>query len=271
MISAEQGILPMNTNVLAKAVELNGRREAYVMATVVRTRGSTSAKPGSKAIIDAQGYLVVGWVGGGCAEAMVGTTACECLIRGSAQLINIDLNDEVFGAGMPCGGDMDIFIEPILPRPVWWVIGRGRIAENLCLLADMLEFDVMLLAHGTTPKNLPAAVTVVQDDFEFSQLRPAARDFVVIASQHKGDHNALLRALASPAPYIALIASKNRAELMRRYLREENVGETAMRRVVAPAGIDIGAQSPAEIALAIATDTVTRFRKPENLLTDVTR
>jgi hypothetical protein len=76
---------------------------------------------------------------------------------------------KVFGVGMPCGGDMDVFVEPILPRPVWWVIGRGRIAENLCLLADMLEFEVVLLAHGSIPKNLPAAVTVVQDDIEFTQ------------------------------------------------------------------------------------------------------
>jgi xanthine dehydrogenase accessory factor len=76
--------------------------------------------------------------------------------------------------------------------------------------------------------------------------------------------------LASSAPYIALIASKNRAELMRRYLHEEDIGETAMQRVVAPAGMDFEAQSPAEIALAIATDIVTRFRKPENYLTEVT-
>src|SRR5882762_8948530 len=228
----------MDAELLEVVSSLNRERAAYALATVVETQGSASAKPSSKALIDAQGRLLTGWVGGGCAESAVCKAALECLETGEATIVDIDLSDEVLGAGMPCGGRMRVFVDPVLPRPQLWLMGHARIAEALCTLADLLGFDV------------------ITDDLDYSQLAPLPNDFVVIASQHKGDHESIERALASEARYIALIASRKRSGLVLRYLRERGVDRDNLARVVAPAGLDLGGRTPEEIALSVVSQMV---------------
>jgi xanthine dehydrogenase accessory factor len=106
----------------------------------------------------------------------------------------------------------------------------------------------------------PAAAHLIIDDMNYSQLIPAAEDFVVIATQHKGDHQSMKQALSSQAGYIALIASRKRSRLVLDYLRQEGFDEAAMARVMAPAGIDIGARTPEEIALSVMTEIVMKRR-----------
>lgn len=94
---------------------LHSQGESFAVATVVAVRGSASAKPGSKAIINSEGVNVWGWVGGGCAESFVAEQALEAMKERQARMIQADLDDEIFGLGMPCGGVMDVFIEPLAP------------------------------------------------------------------------------------------------------------------------------------------------------------
>lgn len=107
--------------------DMREKGEPYAVATVVKTIGSVSAKTGSKAVIDKDGLVVAGWVGGGCAES----TACEEGLKniesGECTVIDIDLDDEVLGAGMPCGGSMQVYVEPVLPCPTLWLMGHGRV------------------------------------------------------------------------------------------------------------------------------------------------
>ncbi|HWS67749.1 MAG TPA: XdhC family protein [Steroidobacteraceae bacterium] len=246
----------MDPELLEVASSLNRERAAYALATVMETQGSASAKPSSKALIDAQGRLLTGWVGGGCAESAVCKAALECLETGEATIVDIDLSDEVLGAGMPCGGRMRVFVDPVLPRPQLWLMGHGRIAEALCTLADLLGFDVIVDDGGATWQRYVAAKRLITDDLDYSQLAPLPNDSVVIASQHKGDHESIERALASEARYIALIASRKRSGLVLRYLRERGVDRDNLARVVAPAGLDLGGRTPEEIALSVVSQMV---------------
>jgi len=236
--------------------DLRATGEAFAIATVVETLGSASAKTASKAVIDKDGNVVAGWVGGGCAESATCTQALESIASGKTALLDIDLNDEMLGAGMPCGGSMRVYVEPVLPKPSLWIMGHGRVAECLCLLGDLLGFRVVVNDPGVDRQHYPHAASLITDDLDYSRLDPKPEDFVVIATQHKGDHESMKRALASKAGYIALIASRKRARLVFDYCREAGIGEAALARVMAPAGLDLGARSPEEIALSILSEIV---------------
>ena len=171
-------------------------------------------------------------------------------------MVEVDLNDEVFGAGMPCGGHMRVFVEPLMPNPALWLTGHGRLAETLCAFARPLGFDVHVHDPQAAPQAFPAAARIVTDDIRHSRLNPAPGDFVVVASHHKGDYDALSQALNSQARYIALVASRSRARLVLGRLAGEGVDAASLARIRAPAGLDLGGKLPEEIALAIIAEIV---------------
>lgn len=245
--------------------ELRAAREPHVLATVVETRGSVSAKTGAKAVIDAKGRIVAGWVGGGCAESSTAQQALECLRSRETAMLDIDMDDEVLGAGMPCGGSMRVYVEPVLPRPRLWLMGHGRVSECLCAVGDLMGLSVVVNDPLVTTERYPAAEQLITDDMLYSQLTPAPDDFVVIATQHKGDHESLKRALASEAGYIALIASRKRSRLVLDYLREQGYGPNDLARVMAPSGLDLGARTPEEIALSVISEIVLIRRRGSGL------
>jgi xanthine dehydrogenase accessory factor len=236
--------------------DLQQRGEPFAVATVVETAGSVSAKTASKAVIDHEGRVVAGWVGGGCAESGTCEKALECMRSGETAVLDIDLDDEMLGAGMPCGGSMRVYVEPVLPRASLWIMGHGRVAESLCILGDLLGLRVIVNDPGVDWDRYPDASRLITDDLDYEQLTPAAGDYVVIATQHKGDHESMKRALASPAGYIALIASRKRSGLVLDYLREEGYSEQDIARVMAPSGLDLGARTPEEIALCVISEIV---------------
>ncbi len=246
----------MAEEIIDVLAEMRAKGEPFAVATVVEVEGSSSAKTGAKAVIDRDGRVVAGWVGGGCAESMACHTALACMDSGETRVIDIDLNEEVLGAGMPCGGSMRVYVEPVLPKPTLWIMGHGRVAEVLCQLGDIMGLNVVVDDPMVTRERYPAAARLLTDDLDYSRLAPAAGDFVVIATQHKGDHRSMKQALASKAGYIALIASRKRSRLVLDYLREEGFDNAAMARVMAPAGLDLGARTPEEIALCVISEIV---------------
>ncbi|HWX51055.1 MAG TPA: XdhC family protein [Roseomonas sp.] len=236
---------------------LRGRREAYALATVVETEGSASARPGAKALIGQDGAILTGWVGGGCAESTVRRAALECLRDQRPQVIELDLDDEVLGTGMPCGGSMRVYIEPVLPQPTLWILGHGRVAECLCRFGATLGFRAVINdTPAPDPARYPDAAQIIGDDYDYEQLAPVADDAVVIATQHKGDHISAVRALRSPARYIAVIASRKRSRLVLDFLRGEGFTEEDLTRLRAPAGLDLGARTPEEIAFSVLGEIV---------------
>lgn len=246
----------MINNILTLQLELRKTRCPYALATVIEILGSSSAKPGAKALFDVSGKALAGWVGGGCAQSMASMAALKCFETGEPQVIEIDLNDEVFGAGMPCGGSMRVYIEPVLPKQLLWLMGHGRIVESLCEFAQRLEFEVVVNDPQATTERFSSAVRIIRDDSRYQQLQPQANDFVVIATHHKGDYESLIRALNSDAFYIALVSSRKRSDLVLKRLRDEGFSDASLARIRAPAGLNLGAKLPEEIALAIISEMV---------------
>lgn len=251
----------MAREILDVLVEMRAKGQPYAVATVVETVGSVSAKTGAKAVIDAEGRVVAGWVGGGCAESTTCNAALQSLENGKTAVIEVDLDDEVLGAGMPCGGRMRVYVEPVLPMPTLWIMGHGRVAECLCLLGDLVGLRVVVNDPGVDRQHYPAAAQLIVDDIDYRQLQPLSGDFVVIATQHKGDHESMRRALRSEAGYIALIASRKRSRLVMDYLRQEGFSDADLARVMAPSGLDLGARTPEEIALCVVSEIVMTRRR----------
>jgi xanthine dehydrogenase accessory factor len=235
---------------------LRDAKQPFALATVIETSGSVSAKTGAKVVIGRDGRIITGWVGGGCAEATVCHTALECMDSRESQVIELDLNDEVLGTGMPCGGSMRVYVEPVLPKPRLWILGHGRVAESLCAMAAMMDFDVVVDDPLADRDHYPAASRLLPDDLSYDQLTPAPADYVVVATQHKGDHQSMDRCVRSPVSYIALIASRKRSKLVLDYLRCRGFSEDELRKVYAPAGLDLHARTADEIALATLSEIV---------------
>lgn len=259
----------MSFELYAKAAELTAQGKSFAVATVVHVDGSSSARRGSKAIIDAQGKLVFGWVGGGCAESAVRNEALRCLELQQPLVITLDMTDELLGVGMPCGGKMDVYIEPVLPKPDLLIAGHGRIAEAMAAFAHLLGFRVMVNDPGADRSSFPQAEHVIAEDFDLTQTAIGPNTCVVIATQHKNDHLWLQKALQGDAAYVALIASQHRAKLVLDYLAAEGLPADKIAKIFAPAGLDLGAVTPEEIALSIVSQIVALRRggtsRPLNL------
>jgi xanthine dehydrogenase accessory factor len=253
----------MYPDLYSKAAELASQGQPFAIATVVRVEGSSSARRGAKAIIDADGKLLVGWVGGGCAESAVRSEAQMSIETERPRLITVDMSDEVLGVGMPCGGTMDIFIEPVLPKPELLIVGHGRIAETLAVLGDLMGFSITVNDPAADHAAFPQAQKLVTEDFDLTETPIGPKSFVVIATQHKRDHLWLEKALEGKAAYVALIASRHRARLVLDYLRARGTAEEKIATVHAPAGLHLGASTPEEIALSVMSQMVALRRGGE--------
>ena len=256
----------MYSELYSKMAELTAEGKSFALATVVRVSGSSSAKQGSKAIIDSQGKIAAGWIGGGCAETAVRTEALNCIQQQRSVLITLDMTDELLGVGMPCGGKMDVYIEPVLPQPELLIVGHGRIAEVLAKIGHLMGFSVAVNDPGADRKSFPDADRVVTGDFDLTETPIASRSFVVIATMHKNDHVWLQKALEGNAAYVALIASQHRSKLVLDYLLATGVPAEKVGKVWAPAGLDLGAATPEEIALSIMSQIVALRRGSHTLL-----
>jgi xanthine dehydrogenase accessory factor len=246
----------MSAELYRKAGELSSQHQPFALATVVRVEGSSSAKRGSKALIDQKGKIVLGWVGGGCAESAVRSEAVKCIQSEKPSLITLDMQDEVLGVGMPCGGMMDVYIEPVVPQPQLVIAGHGRIAEALASLGNLLNFSVTVHDPSAERDKFPQADQIINKDLDVKEVSFGPRTYVVIATLHKNDHLWLQRALQGEAAYVALIASAHRSRLVLDYLVEEGTPQQVVDRVWAPAGLDLGAANPEEIALSIMSQII---------------
>ena len=246
----------MSDNFYSRLAELAAQRKPFAIATVVRVEGSSSAQRGSKALIDSQGNILTGWVGGGCAESAVRSEALRCLRTEKPELITLDMQDEILGVGMPCGGIMDVYIEPVLPQPELIIAGHGRIAETLARLGQLMNFTVTVHDPSATKENFPEAQRIIKKDFALGEISFGPATYVVIATLHKNDHLWLQRALEGEAAYVALIASAHRSRLVLDYLLAEGIAAEKVERVWAPAGLDLGAAGPEEIALSVMSQII---------------
>lgn len=240
--------------VLAEAATLAARREEYALATVVWRRPPSSAKPGAKALVMRDGSLI-GWIGGSCTAPAVVREAVRALEEGTPRLLHLAPTDElppqrdgVVLASLTCAseGALEVFIEPHTHRPHLVLIGSAPAAHALAAMAAALDFDVMAID--------PADPADLGPDLRAAGVGPST--FVVVATLDRYDETALEEALVMEAPYIALVSSRKRAASVLRSLRDSGVAEENLKRVRAPAGLDLGPLPHREIAVAILAEIV---------------
>jgi len=248
--------MKMSFEYFKKLSELNEAETPFAVATVIKISGSVSAKTGAKSIIDTRGETLFGWVGGGCAEEAVREASLESMRDGQTRIIKLDLDDEILGVGMPCGGQMEVYIEPYLPRPELMIIGHGRIAEVLAQLAHTVHFSVTVNDPSATREDFPMADRLITSDIDFSEMMVGVQTYVVVVTQHKGDQYSIKKALEGKGPYIGLVASTKRSKLVFQYLIDEGISSKELKRVRSPAGFDFAGTSPEEIALSIVGEIV---------------
>ena len=256
----------MNSQDIDKTIErMTKDGKAYAVATVVRTEPPTSAKAGDRAILDEEG-IVTGWVGGGCVVPAVTNNAQEALRDGHTRLIRVsrdldDLETGIMGYPMTCqsGGTLDIFIEPVMPKTQLVIVGKTAIARKLCTLAAELEYDVTVAAPGGNRDDFRAAHAWLEDLDDVKNLKPAPAA-VIVATQGSGDARGLEAALTSGAAYIGLIASPKKSARLKETLKKRGHEAAAVDAIDAPAGLDIGAVTPEEVAVSVVAELVQRKR-----------
>src|SRR5499425_2810337 len=246
----------MSDDLLLLAAELRRRGEPFALATVVRCARPTSAKPGAKALIKQDG-TVTGWVGGACAEPVVVREALSALEDGRARLVGLvgegggepGRTEGILNLPMTChsGGTLEIYVEPYLPKPLLVLVGHGPVVETLATLGRAADFAVSAL----TPDALSA---------EVERLQITSRASVVVATHADSDEEVLERVLRTDAGYVSLVASRRRAGVILEALRARGVPPDRVGRLKAPAGLDIGAVTPQEIAVSILAEIIQQRR-----------
>ena len=247
---------------LNKAAELRSRGESFAVALVVRFAAPISGKPGDKAIIYPDGRIW-GWIGGGCSQPAVVKEALKALSEGTPRLVRITPSPSpssgqgVVDYSMTChsGGSLDIYIEPVLPKPHLVILGRSLVAQTLASLAKTIHFMVSAIAPGASREHFPTA-DAIYERLDLSPISIGPQTYLVVSTQGEDDEEALERALGVEAPYVAFVVSQPKREKIFEYLRGKGIASERLNRVRAPAGLPIGAVSPEEIAVSILAEIV---------------
>ena len=244
--------------------------EPFALATVVRTVAATAAKAGAKAVILPDGTISEGWIGGGCARAAVLKAAKEALADGRSRLVSVAPADLLADRGVKAGeekegvrfannmcpsqGTMDIFVEPVLPRPQVVICGSSPVAVAVADLAKRTGFAVTVCAPAAEQPAIAEADRRIEG-YALPVEEGGAR-FVVVSTQGRGDEAALLAALAVDVDYVAFVGSRKKAEALKATLAERGVAAARLAKLKAPAGLDLGAITPDEIAISIVAEIV---------------
>jgi xanthine dehydrogenase accessory factor len=256
---------------------MRGDHQPFAVATVVRTEDATAAKAGARAVIRADGS-VVGWVGGGCALAAARKAAASALLDGRTRMIRVRPAARAGEDSLPgveyyvnsCAseGVIELFVEPVLPKPALLVAGASPTARALADLGSRLGFAVSVAALA---EDLAAAFESADSripGFDLAGVPRLSEAFIVVATQGKRDREALRAALASPAPYVAFIGSRRKAAALCAGLAAEGMDVALLARLRSPAGLDLGAATPEEIALSVLAEiTLVRRRGDQAVAT----
>ncbi|MGE5203958.1 MAG: XdhC family protein [Acidobacteriota bacterium] len=258
------------TDILDAISSRKAQRQPFALATVVRTVAATAAKAGAKAVILPDGTISEGWIGGGCARAAVLKAAREALADGKPRLVSIQPPDALQDQGIPAGeerngvrfaknmcpsqGTMDIFVEPVLPRPQLVICGASPVAIAIADLGRRVGFDITVCA----PAGDQAAFGDVErriEGYALPVMESGAR-FIVVSTQGRNDEAALQAALSVEADYVAFVGSRKKADALKEALAERGFASESLAKLKAPAGLDLGAITPEEIAVSIIAEIV---------------
>ena len=258
----------MLTDVLPTLVEVLARGERAALVTIVRASGSTPQRVGARMLVREDGSTI-GTIGGGCYENDACQKARRVLIDGRSQLVRYDLNDDVAEErGLICGGQKEVYIEPIAAPPDLYVVGAGHIGQQVGRLAASVGFRVHVVDDREKfanrerfPDAADVAVEPIPEWLRRAHLSPGAYA-VIVTRGHRHDLDALRELAGRDLRYLGLIGSRAKVARIFDLLVAEGVPPDRLKRVSAPIGLDIGAVTPEEIAVSIVAELIaTRYGK----------
>lgn len=256
----------MHNAFLAKAQQLKAENQTYATAFIVRRKIPSSGKPGDKAIITPDGSIY-GWIGGGCTRGIVLKEALEAMQENKPRFVSISptLKEDQFGNTktytMTCqsGGEVEVYIEPVLPKPKVLIFGNSHIAMALGRIAKAMDYTVTAVMTTADRQSFPEADQVLElNDFDPENL--AKSTYIVVCTQGERDLEALHQAILARPEYLAFVSSRRKANSIYTDLRQAGVTFDQLSTIKTPAGLDIGAKTPEEVAISILAEIVQDYR-----------
>ena len=238
-----------------EALKLENNEKPYAIATIIRVEGSSSGKVGDKEIFDEKGQRIMGYIGGGCIENRASDAAIETLIDGIPQVVEIDLDSDTIAMGIPCGGNMSVIVEPQMIDSVILIRGEGRIVEVFCSMAKLLNFKLIVHTSKSNEELYPDADKIITEGLKVEDIDEKINYFI-LATHQGNDDKIALGAIRKGIPYVGVIASQKKANLIKEYLLDNNVSESEIKNLHSPIGLDLNAISPEQIALSIISEIV---------------
>jgi xanthine dehydrogenase accessory factor len=256
-------------DIYEEVVRLRRLGQKCALATIVQVNGSIPSYESAKLLVREDGSMI-GTVGGGCVEAEVWNAAREVMETERPRQMNFSLGqDAAYDNGLICGGQLSVFVEPVVPQPRVFIFGAGHISKSISKVAVLAGFASVVVDNREAFANrerFPEADEVYAEEYEEVFPKLAIRDtsYVIIVTRgHRDDMRVLRWAVETNAKYIAMIGSKRKVIGVVKELEKEGIGRAAFERVFAPMGLEIGAITPEEIAVSVVAEMIAIRRAPE--------
>ena len=257
-------------DVYEELVELRRSGEKCAVATIVEVAGSIPSFQSAKMLIRQDGTMV-GTIGGGCTEAEVWQAARDVIDTEKPRMLQFNLGQEAaYDNGLICGGQLNVYVEPVLPVPKALIFGAGHISKSLSKVATLAGFATTVIDNRDSYANrerFPEASEVIAAEYEdvFPALSCNDATYVIIVTRgHKDDMRVLRWAAEQPLRYVGMIGSKRKTLEVAKQLHKEGVALEKLSRIHAPMGLDIGAVTPEEIAVAVVAEMIRRRRTAQD-------
>ncbi len=256
-------------DVYEELIAVRRRGEKAAMATIVEVAGSIPSFQSAKMLVCEDGSMV-GTIGGGCTEAEVWQAGRDVIESEKPRMLAFNLGqDAAYDQGLICGGQLNVYVEPILPIPTAFIFGAGHISKSLSKVAAQAGFRTVVVDNRESYANaerFPEAFAVHADEYEdvFPKLEiNKASYFIIVTRGHKDDMRVLRWAIEQDVRYIGMIGSKRKTIEVAKHLMTEGAPLDKLRAIHAPMGLDIGSVTPEEIAVAVVAEMIYRRRNPE--------
>ena len=256
-------------DVYEELLRLRRQGQKCALATIVEVNGSIPSYESAKMLVREDGSIA-GTIGGGCVEAEVWNAAREVMQTERPRQLRFTLGeDAAYDNGLICGGQLSVFVEPVIPSPKAYIFGAGHISRSLSKAANLAGFSTTIVDNREAFANrdrFPEAETIYAEEYEdvFPKIELRDSSYVVIVTRgHRDDMRVLRWAVQTPARYIAMIGSRRKVIGVVKHLQAEGIPTTAFDRIYSPMGFDIGAITPEEIAVAVVAEMIAVRRAPE--------
>jgi xanthine dehydrogenase accessory factor len=260
-------------DVYEEILRLRKLGQKCAIATIVQVRGSIPSYESAKLLVREDGSMI-GTIGGGCVEAEVWNAAREVIEKEQPRHLTFNLGqDAAYDNGLICGGQLDVFVEPVLPVPGAFIFGAGHISKSISKVATLAGFSTTIVdnrGNFANRERFPEAGEIYAEEYEevFAKLPVNENSYVIIVTRgHRDDMRVLRWAVSTTARYIAMIGSKRKVINVIKELEKEGIAHdnfASLARVFAPMGLEIGAVSPEEIAVSVVAEMIAVRRNADS-------